>query len=562
MRLSLPFASQIGRIVPIIFSLVFVGIGLSVMFFFPAGSSSASMFEQYMPYILGGIFVMVGAGSLLNALRSGSRRNEVERLLERHADAPWKVRPEWRDAEIVSHGTLDRGFMFFALLWNALTWPIAYFVLFEAGGINEGGAVLLVMIFPLIGLGMVGKVVFEYLRMQKFGNTLLTLETMPGRLGERLSGVLETGVAADEAPEEGFVVRVSCYRQYVRYTRDSDGDRKKKVERDLLWRDEDRLTGQAYGGGAHLSVPFTFDLPYDMPPSTAAKVETRKLWEIAVDADVPGIDFSDTIEIPVFPPEDDPGRPPAPGSSNSARTASPSTDHAPAEGDGAPSVDSLVPDAAEQIDASRPIEDDWDFDEPITDGIRIDDRPGSFELHFGSSRNRGQSLILGAIGLAMTVGGLFLFGASFLFAIIMVGLGGLMVYGSIQQLTNDTVVRIQDGQIDVTHDGMGMPDDVSFPVEALERVLVRVDGQSENASYGLFLVAKESANLSALKNKAKKADDVLSNLGVQGDNPARQQMADGMEQPHVRVAGNLTDKAEADWLAHQIEEAATREASF
>jgi len=35
-----------------------------------------------------------------------------------------------------------------------------------------------------------------------------------------------------------------------------------------------------------------------------------------------------------------------------------------------------------------------------------------------------------------------------------------------------------------------------------------------------------------------------------------------MEQPHIRVAGNLTDKAEADWLAHQIEEAATREASF
>ncbi|NBC86462.1 MAG: hypothetical protein GVY25_09755, partial [Bacteroidetes bacterium] len=83
MRLSLPFASQIGRIVPIIFSLVFVGIGLSVMFFFPAGASSASMVEQYMPYILGGIFVMVGAGSLLNALRSGSRKNEVERLLER-----------------------------------------------------------------------------------------------------------------------------------------------------------------------------------------------------------------------------------------------------------------------------------------------------------------------------------------------------------------------------------------------------------------------------------------------------------------------------------------------
>lgn len=560
MAFSLPFARQIGRIVPALFSLVFVAAGAYVIISFPASGSGG--FEAYMPMLMGGIFVLVGGYGFVQALRNNQRRDEAQKQLEKHADEPWKVRSEWRSREIVAKGTLDRGLIFFTVFWNLISWPVAYFALFEEAAAQEDAAIYLVLLFPLIGLGFFAKILYEYRRMQKFGSTLLELETMPARLGDRVSGILKTGVAAGDQPEDGFHVKVSCYQQYVRYTRDSDGDRKKKIERDLLWRDEARERGQAYGNGAKLQVPFTFELPTDMPPSTPLKTETRKLWEVEIDADLPGIDYADSVEIPVFPPEEGtiPGESSVPSETGAEAGTTGTSSSVGAEGDGAPARDSDVPDAAEHM-APR-YDEDWDIDGPTTKGITIDDAPGNFEVHFGSSRTRKQAIIMGIIGLGMLVGGFFLFGASVIFALIMIGLGGLLVYGGIQQATNDTVVRIRNGMIEVTHDGIGMPDDVRFPLSDLDTVTVRLDGQNESATYGLFLVARPGADLPELKDQAARADKIMSNMGVTADNPIREQMEEAQNQPTVRVAGGLSDKVEADWLAHKIQEAAEQEAAF
>jgi hypothetical protein len=566
MAFSLPFARQIGRIVPALFSLIFVAAGAYVIVSFPTPSGGG--FAAYMPMLIGGIFVLVGGYGFVQALRNNQRRDEAQKQLEKHADEPWRVRPEWRSREIVAKGTLDRGLIFFTVFWNLIAWPVTYFALFEEAAAQEDPAIYLVLLFPLIGLGFFAKILYEYRRMQKFGSTLLELQTVPARLGDRVSGIIKTGVAAGDQPEDGFHVKVSCYRQYVRYTRDSDGDRTKKIERDLLWRDETRERGQAYGDGARLQVPFTFDLPVDMPPSTPLKTETRKLWEVEVDADLPGIDYADSVEIPVFAPGEGtmPGpssAPPETGADAKTSTNAPTTDTSSsigAEGDGAPARNSDVPDAAEQM---APVFDqDWDIDGPTTRGISIDDTPGNFEVHFGSSRTRKQAVIMGLIGLGMLVGGFFLFGASVIFALIMIGLGGLLVYGGIQQATNDTVVRIRNGVIEVTHDGIGMPDDVSFPLSDLDAVTVRLDGKNESATYGLFLVARPGADLPQLKEQAARADKIMSNIGVSVNNPIREQMEEAQNQPTVRVAGGLSDKMEADWLAHKIQEAADREGAF
>ncbi|PEN13935.1 hypothetical protein CRI94_07725 [Longibacter salinarum] len=563
MRISLPFASQIGRIFSVLFSLVFIGAGLAVMFFVPAESASGDGFKQYIPYAFGGIFVLAGIFSLISSIRKGKQQAEANQMLEKHSDEPWKVRPEWRSSEIVGEGSLSRSEIFFTIIWNVIAWPLAYFMISKANVAEEGAVIYLVLLFPLIGLGFLGKVVYNYLQMRKFGTTILEMESMPGRLGERLSGVLKTGMSVDGQPENGFEVEISCYRQYVRYTRDSDGDRKKKIERDLLWRDEARVRGQAYGDGTKVQVPFSFQLPTNQPASSPMKTERRKLWEVSIEADVPGIDLSDKIEIPVFESEGT-GTPSQPTSPADGRESTGEADGEEAftKGDGAPGSDSAVSAAVDQADEAPAFDEEWEFDEPVTKGITIEDAPGKFEMHFGSSRNRSGGLTLGLIGLAMVIGGFFLFGASFLFALIMVGLGGLMVYGAVQNLTNDTVVWIRNGQIEVTHDGMGMPDDVAFPASELEDVMVRLDSTNQSSGYGIFLVASESADLGDLEKKAAKANKTLSNLGVSTSNPMRKQMKEGMEKPHVRVANQLEDKAEADWLAQRIKEAAEREASF
>lgn len=578
MAFSLPFARQIGRAVSLIFPLVFVAAGIAAIAITYAEGPRGGEFAQFVPYLVGGVFVIIGITVFVKTLRSGKERSRTEKAMEQYTDEPWRVRPEWRTNEIVAEANLSRALIFFAVVWNAISWPAAGFVVYD---VTRSGTfewpMLFVGLFPLVGLGFIVKVLVEWRRSQKFGATVLELDEMPARLGECAAGILKTGVSRDGAPVDGFRIKISCYRQYVRYTRDSDGDRSKRIERDLLWRDEATRPGRAYGDGSRLTVPFTFDLPLDKPPSTPVKSENRILWEVEIDADVPGLDYQDVVEIPVFPPVTDPvDEPlrPSDESADRARDVSASTDASAipdASGDGAPAAESTVPDATQKMEArdtfSRTTDgmydDADDFNGPVSDGITLSDAPGQFRLHFSPKRNRGSSLLLGGIGIGMLVGGVFLLGASLLFAVIVIGLGGLLMYGSVQKLMNDTILAIRGGMIEVTHDGVGMPDDVSFPVRELLDVRVSVEGQSgKEASYAIFLHASEEAGLDALKEQAASAENVLNALGVDEQHPARQQLEAAGERVQIRVAGEFDSKEEADWLASKIRQAAQRESVF
>lgn len=583
MAFSLPFARQIGRAVSLIFPLVFVAAGIGVIAISYADGSPGTGFDRFVPYIIGGVFMVMGTVVFVKALRSAKERSRREKAMEQYKNEPWKVRSEWRTRQIVSDSRMSRSLIVFTIIWNVISWPLAATFLFHTSGRGTLAAepfewpLLLLALFPAIGLGFIVKVLVEWRRSQKFGATTLTLESLPARLGECAAGALETGVSAEKPPVDGFNIKMSCYRQYVRYTRDSDGDRTKRIERDLLWRDEATRPGRAYGDGSRLTVPFTFDLPTDKPPSTPMKSENRILWEVEVDAEVPGLDFQDTVEIPVFPPvtdsSDEPLQPPEEETDRVREVQQSSNAGAVpgASGDGAPSSESAVPDATQKMEArdtfSRTTDgmydDADDFDGPVSDGITVSDAPGQFMLHFSPARNRGSSFLLGGIGLAMMVGGVFLFGASLLFAVVTIGLGGLLMYGSVQKLMNDTILAIRGGMIEVTHDGIGMPDDVSLPVRELLDVRVSVEGQNRNeASYAIFLHASEEAGLDALKSQAVSTDNILDTLGVEDQHPARQQLEAAGKRPQIRVAGEFDNKAEADWLASKIRQAAQRESAF
>ncbi len=589
--LSLPFGRQISRVISILFPLVFVVAGAGIMITTYLDGIPGRGFQRYVPFLIGGVFVVMGSVVLMKAVKGREETDRVQKALEKHKDEPWCVRPEWRSHEIVSKARLSRSLLMFTLLWNAISWPIAFTVLSEvtASG-NFEWPVLLVTLFPLIGLGFIVKVVIEWRRNQKFGRSTLTLDRLPGRLGQPIGGAIQTGVSAQEPPEDGFRIKLTCYRQYVRYTRDSDGDRRKQIKRDVLWRDETTRNGRAYGDGSKLTVPFTFQVPRDKPSSTPVKSENRDLWEVEVDAAVPGIDYTDAIEIPVFPPDEPMGTKGARGDSVSDRMRE-------ATGDGAPASDSPVPASAQRMeprdpmsrttgdpqsdtenDASGDMESDAsgrrteqggrfdavdDFDGELSEGISLTDAPGQFELHVAPKRERKAAFLLGAIGLAMVVGGGFLFGASFIFAIICVGLGGLLIHGSIQKFTNDTVLTIRGGMIELTHDGFGMPDDVTFPARELADVRADVESGTEgNVTYAIYLRASEDAELDVLKKQAKSAMRVMNVMSVEKDDPMKRRIQEAMNRPQVRVAGGFDKKAEADWLAKQILDAARREAAF
>jgi len=526
-------------VVPVVF--VALGIGLMVWYHLQ-GPYAGSGWQRFLPYAMGGLFALVGGARLVAELRRGADRDAAQRALEKHRDAPWRVRPEWRTDELVASTPLDRSFVVLALFWNVFSWPLA-FLLIDAELQSGNQAVWVVAIFPVIGLGMLAKLAYELVRARKFGETVVRLDPMPPRLGRRFEGTLRAKIGREARPDNGFLVRVSCYRQQVRYTRDSDGDRTRRIERHLLWRDETRLRDRSVQYGTQVEVPFAFDLPDDAPASTPLKLDNRILWEVAAEAEIPGIDFAAGVEVPVFPAE--PGSMPAEASGT------------PGAG-GEPGFGAASPGATQRGSNAVPA---WSFEEPLTKGIVLVEEPDLFELHFTAARKRTGAIIMGVLGVVLLVGVVPALTASVLLGLILLVLGGFLVFGSIQQGTNDTVLRVEDGRLQVRHDGIGMPADIDMPVEQLEEVMVHLgtSSASDDATYSISLVARPGEGLEHIQAQTANVMKVMSRFGVTESHPAMEAMREGAERPRVAVSDELSDKDEADWLASRIQEAVERE---
>jgi len=440
--------------------------------------------------------------------------------------------------------------------WNVVTWGYVGLLLFAGELDMSADGAWLMALFPLIGLGLAAKLGVDWGRKKKYGVSTLHLDPMPARLGQELRATLRTGVRQGEGPPEGFKVMVSCYRQYVKYSRDSDGDRKKEIRRDLLWRDETYPSGRTYGDGTRLEVPISVDLPPDSPPSTPLKTENRIVWEVSTRASVEGLDFTSEVEIPVFPSEE--AAAPSERGESMDETA----------GDGMqatqdahpPDASSLEPARDNDTVHARP-ESIRTFDAPVTPGIVLDASPGAFALEFHPRWNQSSVWIMAGFGVAMSVGGVFLFLVSVLFGLLFLGAGGLLLYGTVQKLTNRTVVRVADGQIEVTHSGFGMPADVKFAAENLVDMQVQLQsGNQSGTQYGLFLVASEDAGLDHLKEQAARSKKIISSFGAPPE--VTDALEPGTKQPRVPISWDLTHKEEAEWLAAEIQDAAAREAVF
>jgi hypothetical protein len=298
--------------------------------------------------------------------------------------------------------------------------------------------------------------------------------------------------------------------------------------------------GGSVGG---LDLPISFELPPDQLPSNPLELERRILWEVSAETDIPGLDFETAIEIPVFPPD--------PATLKERLIAKREERLAAASA------------AVEEESLAKAEEDskDWPFVAPVTEGIELVERPGSLELHFAAARNRQGAVILGISGVITAALAVFMLaGVGFFWGVALLALAALLIYGSVQQATNDTVLTIRDGRIEVTHDGIGMPADVTFPVTNLASAEVQLGaGTGSDRAYEIWLITASNEGLEDLEDQAYRTANMLSRVGVSEEHPAMEAILDAADRPRVLLASGLKDKEEADWLAYKIEEAARRQ---
>jgi hypothetical protein len=170
----------------------------------------------------------------------------------------------------------------FAVTWNGLSWPLLTVLPREME--RGSAAVLLGLLFPLAGFGLLVWAVRATLRWRRFGASLFEMTSLPGVLGGELAGSLHAGAGLLGARE--LLARLACIRRYV-----TGSGKSRSTHEEILWAEEERLAGSALTRGPRgMAVPVRFALPFDCRPSDPLESNDRILWRLEVTAALPGVD--------------------------------------------------------------------------------------------------------------------------------------------------------------------------------------------------------------------------------------------------------------------------------
>lgn len=231
------------------------------------------------------IFGGVGVGLIIAALYS--RKKDKAMQANKHLPL-WQQDPDW--ANPISSGS-RAGLIaigFFAFVWNAISSTVLFVIPEELA--KDNYAVLIALIFPIVGIGLIIFFMVLLMRWRRFGNIALTLNPWPGAIGGQVGGEVKLPIRYTQQPKVNVIL--SCL--YCRYT---GSGKNRKMTESVHWQKEGiaEIAPAPHGSYAR----FKFDVPSDLPASQIANDNYYK-WTVALAADLPGADLKANYDIPVF----------------------------------------------------------------------------------------------------------------------------------------------------------------------------------------------------------------------------------------------------------------------
>lgn len=206
------------------------------------------------------------------------------------SEEPWLAREEWAQRRIRDEGAKMAGcFLAFAAVWTLVSGFIATVILRQQGGLGE---FFFVLLFPLVGMLLMGVGVYLMIRRRRFGIPVLELATLPGVPGQTFAGLIRTRAIID--PEGGFQVRLVC----LRITQTGSG-KNRRTDETTLWEHEEVMPGATRRHDG-IAIPVAVPLPADARETDERDSTDKVIWRLEAEAALPGVDFKARFEVPVF----------------------------------------------------------------------------------------------------------------------------------------------------------------------------------------------------------------------------------------------------------------------
>jgi hypothetical protein len=256
----------------------------------------------WMVTLFGLVFTGVGFGLMFVAFCGAKLVQRKQRLQAEHPAEPWLWREDWAQGRVQSktRNNTIAGWIF-TLLWNLVSMPVAFLVLPQAAR-QKGAAVYIVLIFPVVGVYLLVNTIRQTIAYFEFGKTYFEMSSVPGVVGRELKGQIQARFP--HSPDRGVKLRLSCVHRVT-----SGSGNSQSTWETIQWRDEAEVSStQLFPGPTGTTIPVSFRIPLDAPPTEKRSCNDEFLWTLEALADVPGVDYHDIFEIPVFRTAQTPAR--------------------------------------------------------------------------------------------------------------------------------------------------------------------------------------------------------------------------------------------------------------
>jgi hypothetical protein len=206
-----------------------------------------------------------------------------------------RLRPDWAQGRVRDDSGAALWFLaIFGAFWNLIAWG-AFTAFRRSGALAREPFAWFTVIFPLVGLILIGAFAVQLRRRTRFGRSVLELgSAAPLTAGDTLAAAIVAGSALPPGP-------VRLVLTVLRRTTRGSG-KNRSVHEEVLWQETREARGHAERrhDGMRTVVPVSLPLPRGLPVSTVARHGNGILWRLEAEAEVPGADYHATFALPVL----------------------------------------------------------------------------------------------------------------------------------------------------------------------------------------------------------------------------------------------------------------------
>jgi hypothetical protein len=285
--------SKLGPVFLSVFGLPFLGMG------FFAAYSFLNAASQPLPARIGGaifasVFAVIGGGLIFGSVYGYSLQKEQARRESANPASPWLWRQDWAASRVESKNKARTiGWWVAATLVNMLLLPVSL------GSISKGLSVQDPTYIIPAALGLVGLLVLfgairATIRLERFGKTYFEMASLPFSPGSRLAGAIHIHLGTDV--RHAVDLKLWCTRTVVT---GSGNDR--STHKMPLWEGSKTISPTSLAHGLlDTIIPVEFTIPLDALQTDHDNPDDQIQWWLKVNANVPGANYSDEFEVPVF----------------------------------------------------------------------------------------------------------------------------------------------------------------------------------------------------------------------------------------------------------------------